>query len=136
MFISLFFFPLLFFLPYCLNYVRMEDTWWIEYIVATPPFLTNFRVDMTSFMDIHKVVVERSAFWTFFKGMKWKWIKRWGKQWRVETSIFTSGKGFESTRNVWTNSHSKKKHQGKKTILVSCAYVHPLCVKKTKKNEL
>jgi hypothetical protein len=42
----------------------MEDTWWIEYIVATPPFLTNFRVDMTNFMDIHKVVVKRSAFWT------------------------------------------------------------------------
>ncbi len=43
----------------------MEYTLWIEYIVATPPFFTNFKVGMASFMDIHKAVVKRSAFWTF-----------------------------------------------------------------------
>jgi hypothetical protein len=43
----------------------MEDMLWIESIVEvtpTPPFLTIFRVDMVSFVDLHKVVVRRSAF--------------------------------------------------------------------------
>ncbi len=30
-----------------------------------PPFLTNFKVDMASFVDPHKVVVSRSAFLVF-----------------------------------------------------------------------
>jgi hypothetical protein len=46
----------------------MGNTIWIEDIVATPPFLTNFRVDMASFKDLYKVVVRRSAFSTFSKG--------------------------------------------------------------------
>ncbi len=41
---------------------------WIEDIVAntiTLPFFTNFRVDMISFVNPHKVVSRRSAFSTF-----------------------------------------------------------------------
>jgi len=41
---------------------------WIEDIVGntlTLPFLTNFRVDMVSFVDLPKVVVRKSAFSTF-----------------------------------------------------------------------
>jgi hypothetical protein len=43
----------------------MGNTSWIEDIVATPPFLTNFKVDMVGFKDLYKVVVRRSAFSTF-----------------------------------------------------------------------
>jgi len=42
----------------------MEDMLWIEDIVEVPPTLTFFtilRVDMVSFVDLHKVVVRRSA---------------------------------------------------------------------------
>jgi hypothetical protein len=44
----------------------MEDMLWIEEIVESTltPFLTNFRVDVTNFVDLHKVVV-KSAFSTF-----------------------------------------------------------------------
>ncbi len=43
----------------------MEDMLWMEDIVeSTPisPFLINFRVHMTSFVDSHKVVVKKNAF--------------------------------------------------------------------------
>jgi hypothetical protein len=46
----------------------MVDMLWIEDIVESTlasPFLTNFRVDMVGFMDIHKVVVKRNAFLAF-----------------------------------------------------------------------
>jgi hypothetical protein len=42
----------------------MEDMLWIEDIVEVPPtlpFFTILRVDMVSFVDLHKVVVRRSA---------------------------------------------------------------------------
>jgi hypothetical protein len=45
--------------------MRMENTLWFEDIIAAPSFLNNFRVDMTEFMDLHKMVVKRSAFSTF-----------------------------------------------------------------------
>jgi hypothetical protein len=46
----------------------MEDMLWIEDIVkSTPtlPFLSNFRIDMTSFGDPHKVVGRKNAFSAF-----------------------------------------------------------------------
>jgi hypothetical protein len=43
----------------------MEDILWIKHIVVTPPFLTNFRVDMVGFVNPHKVIARRSAFSTF-----------------------------------------------------------------------
>jgi hypothetical protein len=45
--------------------MRIENMLWIEHIVeSTPtlPFLTNFRIDMVDFLDLHKVVARRSAF--------------------------------------------------------------------------
>jgi hypothetical protein len=42
-----------------------KHTLWIEDIVATPPFLANFRVDMAGFKDLYKVVVRSNAFSTF-----------------------------------------------------------------------
>ncbi len=45
----------------------MEDMLWIEDIVEstlTPPFLTNSRVDMANFVDLHKVV-DKNAFSIF-----------------------------------------------------------------------
>ncbi len=46
--------------------MKMGEMLWIEDIVEstkTPPFLTNSRVDMASFVDPHKVVAKRiSAF--------------------------------------------------------------------------
>ncbi len=38
---------------------------WIEDIVATPPFFTNFKVDKAGFKDLYKVVIRRSALSTF-----------------------------------------------------------------------
>jgi hypothetical protein len=51
----------------------MEDMLWIEDIVkSTPtlPFLSNFRIDMTSFGDPHKVVGRKNAFSAFSKCTK------------------------------------------------------------------
>jgi len=42
----------------------MEDMLWIEHIVVTPSFFTNFRVDMVGFVNPHNVIA-RSAFSTF-----------------------------------------------------------------------
>ncbi len=41
---------------------------WIENIVETrptPPFFTNFRVDMVGFVSVHKVIVRRNVFSAF-----------------------------------------------------------------------
>jgi len=44
---------------------------WIEDIVASPPFLTIFKVDMALLVDPYKVIVRRkSAFSTLFKCTK------------------------------------------------------------------
>ncbi len=48
--------------------MEMENMLWIEDVVkntTTPPFSTNFRIDMIDFVDPHKVVVRRSAFLAF-----------------------------------------------------------------------
>jgi hypothetical protein len=45
----------------------MEEVLWMEDIVeSTPisPFLINFRVHMTSFVDSHKMVVKKMHFWS------------------------------------------------------------------------
>jgi hypothetical protein len=43
----------------------MEDMLWIEHIFVTPPFWTNFKVDMVGFVNLRKVIAKRSAFSTF-----------------------------------------------------------------------
>jgi hypothetical protein len=46
----------------------MEDMIWLEDILkSTPalPFLTNFRIDMASFVNPHKVVGRKNAFSAF-----------------------------------------------------------------------
>jgi hypothetical protein len=35
----------------------MENMLWIVDIVASPPFLTNSRIDMVGFVDPHNVIV-------------------------------------------------------------------------------
>jgi hypothetical protein len=43
----------------------MEDVLWIENIVettSTPPFFTNFRVDIIGFVSAHKLIVKRNVF--------------------------------------------------------------------------
>ncbi len=65
-FVFLFIF-IVFFYP-CLNSTKIKDMLWIEDIVestSTLPFLTNSRVDMVGFMDLHKVFAKSSAFSTF-----------------------------------------------------------------------
>ncbi len=57
-----------FLLTCCSNSMKMKDMLWIEDIVestSTSPFLTNSRVDMVGFVDLHKVVARRSAFSAF-----------------------------------------------------------------------
>ncbi len=52
------------FYPCCSNYVRMKDILWMEDIVEitpTPPFYINFRIDMTSFVDV-RWLLERVHF--------------------------------------------------------------------------
>ncbi len=54
-----FFHFLLVFYSCCSNSMRLEEMLWIEDIVQStqaPPFLTNFKVDMASFIDPHKVI--------------------------------------------------------------------------------
>ncbi len=53
---------------------------------------------MIGFMNPHKLVVKKNAFKTFSSA--WNENEWWNKKWKVETSIFTSGKGFEFTRDV------------------------------------
>jgi hypothetical protein len=46
----------------------MKNMLWIEDNVestSTLPFLTNYRVDMVGFVDLHKVVVKKITFSTF-----------------------------------------------------------------------
>jgi hypothetical protein len=46
----------------------MEDMLWIEDIVestSTSLFLTNSKVDMVGFVDLHKVVARKNAFSAF-----------------------------------------------------------------------
>jgi hypothetical protein len=53
----------------------MEDVLWIEDIIEstpTPPFFTNSRIDIASFVNLYKVVVKRNAFSTLSNYMKWK----------------------------------------------------------------
>ncbi len=43
----------------------MEVVLWIENIVettSTPPFFTNFRVDIIGFVSAHKLIVKRNVF--------------------------------------------------------------------------
>ncbi len=40
----------------------MED---IVEIKPTPPFYINFRIDMTGFVDPHKMITKKSAFSAF-----------------------------------------------------------------------
>ncbi len=63
-FVSLLFFHF-FFNPCCSNSMRIEDRLWIENIVAILSFLTNFKVDRTDFVNLHKVIVRRNAFSAF-----------------------------------------------------------------------
>jgi len=95
-FFVFFFFFIVFFYPCYSNFVKMKNMPCIEDIVKSTlalSLLTNFRVDMDSSMDLHKVVARRGAF-RISKCMKWSWIKRWGRKQRFEMSIFTSGRGF------------------------------------------
>jgi len=53
--------------------MKMENMLWIEDIVKntpTPPFLTNFRIDMIDYVDPHKAVLEGVHF-RLSKCMRW-----------------------------------------------------------------
>jgi len=46
----------------------MEDMLWIEDIVEstqTPPYLTNSKIDMVSFVNPHKAVARKNVFSAF-----------------------------------------------------------------------
>jgi hypothetical protein len=63
--ISLFFAIFHFIFLHVLFIVKMEDMLWIEHNVGstpTPPILTNFKVDMAGFVDLHKVVARSVCF--------------------------------------------------------------------------
>jgi hypothetical protein len=48
--------------------MRMEEILWIEDILEStqaPPFLTNSKIDMVTFVDLHKLVAKRNAFSAF-----------------------------------------------------------------------
>jgi hypothetical protein len=52
----------------------MEDMLWIENIIEniTLSFFINSRVDMASFVKLHKVIVKKGMhFFSLFKCMKW-----------------------------------------------------------------
>jgi hypothetical protein len=61
-----FFFVVFFFLffVFSLYFMKMEDMQWIEDVVqstGTPLFLTNFKLDIASFVDPCKVVVKKEC---------------------------------------------------------------------------
>jgi hypothetical protein len=45
--------------------MRMKEMLWIVESTQAPPFFTNFKVDMVSFVDPHKLVAKRNAFSAF-----------------------------------------------------------------------
>jgi len=64
--------------------------------IKAPPYLANSKVDMASFVDLHKVVVKRiSTFPIAQNGGELKW----GRKWRVEVPIFKSGREFRFTKD-------------------------------------
>jgi hypothetical protein len=81
------------------------------YCYNYPIFLINSRVDMASFLDLHKAIA-RNAFFNLFMCMKWNWTKRWIRKWSIEMSIFTTERGFEFTRDA-LNQFSLKKNNTK-----------------------
>ncbi len=75
---------------------------WIEDIVEstqTPPFFTNSRIDIISFANLYKVVFRRNAFSPFPSAWNGSELEGGAKS-EVATSIFTSGRGFEFTKDV------------------------------------
>jgi hypothetical protein len=72
---------------------------WIEDIVESipaHPFFTNSIVDMASFVNSHKVIA-RNAFSAFPSAQNEVELKGGAES---EELIFTSGKGFEFTKNL------------------------------------
>ncbi len=69
---------------------------WIEVIVESiigHPFLTNFRVDMTSFVNFHMMIFKRSAFKAFASAQNEVESKGGHKVTSYNMLIFTSGRG-------------------------------------------
>ncbi len=61
-FLHFLFFSIVFFYTCHSNSMKMEEMLWIEDIVEStkaPPFFTNSRVDMASFVDLYNMVVKR-----------------------------------------------------------------------------
>jgi hypothetical protein len=57
-----FIFIFTFFYRCCSNSMKMENMLWIVESTLPPPFWTNFRVDMTDFVNLQKVVARRNTF--------------------------------------------------------------------------
>jgi hypothetical protein len=55
--------------------MKMENMLWIEDIVKSipaPPFLTNFRIDMASYVNPHEIVAKQSMhFGSYLKKLIW-----------------------------------------------------------------
>jgi len=49
------------------------------------------------------------------KCTKWRWIIWWGRKWKVETFIFTNGKGYEFIKDPQTGSKSKEESAKEKS---------------------
>ncbi len=110
LFFSLFVLPLLF--KFCESGRHAMD--WD--IVVAPHFLPFLELIWLVLWILTRWLLEGECISSLFKCMKWRWIKRWGEKSRVESSIFTNGKRFKFTRDVWTNFHFKEEHQAKKRL--------------------
>jgi hypothetical protein len=78
----------------------MKDVLWIEDIVEStqaPPFLTNLKIDIASFVNPHKVVVRRNVFLTFSNAQNESESKGGIES---KKSIFTSEMEFEFSNDV------------------------------------
>lgn len=112
-------------------------------------FLSNSQVGMLDFVDPHKMVVWRSAFFTALSNA-WNWIGRRGIKWRVETQFFYKRKGIWTYNKKSLNyiafimfqccripscsnttmvcNHLVHGCNKKQKSPISCAYTHSLCV--------
>jgi hypothetical protein len=67
-------------------------------VTPTLPFLTIFRLEIFSFLNLHKMVARRSAFLAFPSAQNKGESKGGLNTERFKMPIYTNGRGFKFTR--------------------------------------
>jgi hypothetical protein len=126
----------------------MKAMLWNEDIVQctpTPPFLTNSRVDMVGFVDPHKVVALRSAFFLPFNMHKlklnWK-VEQKVKGWNIKFLEWKEIRIYKRLLNQFPFQTKEQREKKKKSVekrrwkkWKKLEIISIMCNKKTKKEE-